>query len=222
MNKLIKEWKPNKEKFIDHYTGIICASRRSGKSIFVKFLVCVKNGLLDNSDIVLVFTSGVNRNTYAKFIPNEHIITGYKPDVINRIMDIQDINKQKNKDICNISIILDDVIEYRTRYDKALERVFFQGRHYNISLLYVTQSLSTVPPAFLRNTDYFIYFKFFLKSDRKKISELLGMYGEEELVKKIIQLHEKYKLFIFDMVDDSDHVLDRLRWFKVPKKFVDA
>ena len=224
---MLKTWKP---KLIKGFTMIICASRRSGKTIFTKFLTLYKGGLLDSSDIILVMTSGVNKNAY-NFISPDNIITGYQPEVINDILDQQDETKKeielatyydnkKKPELPTITIILDDCIEFRTRYDRTLERLFFQGRHYNINLLFITQSLSCISPSFLRNCDYFVYFKFYLKNDRKKVTELLGLYSDEETIKKILDLKVQYQLYIFDLLSDETELTDKLYKFIVPLKFV--
>jgi len=207
-------------KLIPNFTMCVIASRRSGKSVFCKYLLARKGGLLDTQDKIILFTTGVNKD-YNTLIKKENIITKYNSNIIKKIMKYQENRKQNKKKMPKITIILDDVITSKTRYDATLEKIFFTGRHFNISLILVSQSFSCISPSFLRNSDYVCFFRFFIKQDREKIISIMGMYCNQRDCEAILSKSEKHKIFILDMTSDSIDIKEKINCFKVPKKFID-
>ena len=185
----------------------------------------MKGGFIDKSDKVLVMTTGCNAENW-DFIPEKDVIIGYDAEMLENIFEFQSKIKESGKKMPKITIILDDLMVANTRsvgcsqYCPTLWRIFSTGRHFNISLVLISQSISLIGLNFLRNCDYFCWFKFHLKNDRKKLVELLGMYGNEKEIEVMIEKPERYFIFIFELSSQGYKLEEKLFKFKVPKKFL--
>ena len=221
----IQTWsKNNIDNIKEGSTWIICSARRSGKTVFSKFLVCVENGLYDKSDKIIVMTNPVNIYNW-DFLPAKNIISGYQPRMIEKILKHQNKQKEEGKKLKRITLILDDLMVQTTKaegcsqYCPTLWKIFSTGRHYNITLILISQSISLIGLNYLRNTDYFCFFNFFIKSDKKKMIQILGNYADEQEIKTLIK-PERYHIFILEL-SNSEYELDKkLFKFKVPEQFL--
>jgi len=219
----LKYWKP---KIIDGSTWVLCSSRRSGKSTFAMFLCAFKGGFMDLSHKVIVMTTGCNSNSW-NLIPESDIYIDYQPELLNDILDFQANLMQQGKEAPVITIILDDLLVATSRgrnlcsqYDLTLWRIFSTGRHYNIHLVLISQSISLIGLNFLRNCDYFCWFDFKLKNDKKKLVQILGAYGDENEIYSLIDKPERYHIFILELTSAGYELEEKLQTFKVPSEFL--
>ena len=220
----LQTWKPN---IIDGSTWIIVSARRSGKTVFTKFLCSFDGGFIDKSDKVIVMTTGCNVDSWSGLIDEKDIFIDYQPEVLEKILEFQSNLKLDDKKMPVVTIILDDLMVATTKsttgcsqYDPTLWRIFSVGRHYNICLVLISQSISLIGLNFLRNCDYFCFFRFCLKNDRKKLIELIGQYASEDEAQRLIEKPERYHIFILELTSEGYDLKDKLHTFKVPEKFL--
>ncbi len=219
----VKRWKP---KINNGETWILVSSRKSGKTIFTKFLCSFKGGFIDKSDKVIVMTTGVNSESW-NLIYEKNIFIDYQPEILEKILEFQSKLKQEGKKLPIITIILDDLMVASTKsssgcsqYDPTLWKIFSTGRHYNINLVLISQSIAILGLNYLRNCDKFCWFRFCLKNDRKKLIQLVGQYADEKTAEKLIEKPERYHIFILELTSEGYNLEDKLHTFKVPEKFL--
>jgi hypothetical protein len=98
-------------------------------------------------------------------IPDDHKHSEYKDDVINNIMHF---SKQTES---GVMIILDDMITsssaINSKQDSTLKRLFFQGRHYKVSIVLVSQQMKAVPLCMRINCTHLICFNLRNKKEEK-------------------------------------------------------
>ena len=145
------DWLPN------DIFAIIAGSTGSGKTnLMLNFLI---NGFLHYNNVIIYTTTEYQdayrylkqfyediKKTYK--VPH-NIITFYKPD--DKIIDPSDLDKSKTH-----VIIFDDVM---TEDQKVITDYFCRGRHSNVNVFYLCQSLHKLKKHCIRqNTNIFILF----------------------------------------------------------------
>ena len=149
-----------------HFT-IICARRRSGKSILVKDLIDkqFQSHKLDNSFLFTGTDSGFeNIDKKYRYGPNDinkldEIIENYK--IMNEFNKISD---QHNKFKIKTLVVLDDLaMQYKTKeFAEKLCNLSVLGRHHayhplSLSFIIITQKINLIPVTCRTNCDYIMF-----------------------------------------------------------------
>ena len=179
--------------------------KKSGKSCAFKAMCIRKGGLLDKHDFVFIFCPLVNRDFYATFIESKFIIQGLDKELLDKITSRQaEIrNTFGSSRMPKILCCFDDIFSSRkARLDVFAEELLSVSRHYNISVVFLSQSAAYLKPL-LRNTQIisFIPSGVFLHSDRKLLidSILLNFKLSEEQLHSIFEKTPKYTVILCDM-----------------------
>ena len=136
------------------FTMSILGACNSGKSHFIKYLI---KRYKKKIDVVVVFTTtGFNGNY--KYL-SEYGIKNYLIDPLNLAKDLLKImNKQKKYLLQglkpNVVLVFDDVMGSINPYDKKLQMIISSFRHYETSLVYVSQYASCIP-TYIRELSYY-------------------------------------------------------------------
>jgi len=116
----------------------------------------------------------------------------YDPAVISEIMQTQaDIIKRHGKTRCpKVVLILDDCLEFLKQHS-LIEKLFFKGRHINISPIVLVQKLKGVSTILRVNARYAIFFR---AGNSNEIEHFLEAYtGKRERSKIESELFEWFK-----------------------------
>jgi len=134
--------------------NVIIAKRGSGKSFLMRDICFLRRHI--PRGIVVSGTEFVNAY-YQKFIPLSYIYRSFDGAKIEAILDAQAklIKKMGGmKPENELFIILDDVLgDPETFKSNAVKRLFFDGRHYNVTLFILIQDSIALKPAFRTNID---------------------------------------------------------------------
>jgi hypothetical protein len=88
--------------------------------------------------------------------------------------------------------------------DSSLSRIYTEGRHNNITLIFLIQSLSFFDGSFIGNTDYFTCFNFKKFSEIEYLFKKLSTIDRKSFNKMLEYVFdEKYNILTFDMNDFS-------------------
>lgn len=173
----LRTWEPNSFFKDDRgrpkpFTAIFTASRNSGKSNMLKYLFLKRGGgkISNYFKSVVVFSETLANGFYKKFIGGKLFFNGYNPEVLRSLINIAKTYQNKGKRY-PILVILDDCITLKDKYDKAITDVFTNGRHYYMSIFYITQKLSFVSTTWLNNCTLFIILRSTSRGEKKYISE---------------------------------------------------
>ena len=153
MDISIPEWNPcfdiNK-----NFSMALVASRRSGKTTMLKFLV--NNYLESQFDEIILLCNTAGNEIYDNFTKTKKCIKilEFDEDVLKALIMMQQENSSKK-----ILIILDDMVGNNVRYSNAVLRLFCTARNLNISIIYSVQSATLLLPDCKENLDYLIILK---------------------------------------------------------------
>lgn len=175
-----------------NFSLLISGSSGSGKTQVLKKILdsCEKK-----YDYIVVLCPSLEfSGDYKNYETNDKytMFNEYDQDVITEIMETQsDIIRRHGKDRCpKVMIILDDCLEFVKKHSLT-EKLFFKGRHINISPIVLVQKLRGVSTILRVNTRYAIFFR---AGNSSEIEAFLETYtGKRE--RKIIdeQLREWFK-----------------------------
>ena len=160
-------------------TIIINAKRGSGKSTMVRELMNYFNSSLHYPVCVLCSYSEKVDPYYSFFLPPSYIYEDCErmiSKVLKRQIEMKNLNNQRikegNKQIDDrILVVMDDCISDSKlwRKSKDLAEIFYNGRHYNITLVIVSQDIVAIPPAFRSNIDIVMLFNTSIQEEIKKL-----------------------------------------------------
>jgi len=147
-----------------NFSMLIAGSSGSGKTMLLRKILkeCQKN-----YDYIVVLCPSLEfSGDYKDFEPHDGknkkftLFHDYDPNVVKEIMQTQgDIIKRYGKKSCpSVILILDDCLEF-LRQHSLIEKVFFKGRHINISPIVLVQKLRGVSTILRVNTKYAIFFR---------------------------------------------------------------
>lgn len=160
-------------------TIIINAKRGSGKSTMVRELMNHFNNSLKYPVCVLCSYSEKVDPYYSFFMPPSYIYEDCErmiTKVLKRQIKMKNINNQRSKEGKNklddrILVVMDDCISDSKiwRKSKDLAEIFYNGRHYNITLIIVSQDIVAIPPSFRSNIDIVMLFNTSIQEELKKL-----------------------------------------------------
>lgn len=193
-------WKPKfaiDKNGMMNFSMILIASRKSGKTELIKHFY--SKYWSDKYDFVVVFTTLANQPVYEKLINGDYMIFTEDKDVdkINIIMETNARRKKKNKKPLNVLAIFDDTNSRKQKWDKDILNIYTKGRHYNVSIVYATQSPTLVDNIWKENTDIMCIFKQMIRKNKEYIMDniLTGIYDTSKMTKS---KEKKYYETMFD------------------------
>ena len=194
LNKSFKEW----PQIFDgtSFSMLICGSSGSGKTQLIKTII---NNCKKEYDYFIIIAASMNfsgdykefeaDNDEKKFI----FFDEYNPEILRELMDTQaDIIVRYGKPRTpKVVVIMDDIMEY-IKQRSLIEKLFFKGRHLNISPIVLVQKLRGGVSTTLRvNTRYAVFFR---AGNSSEIDAFLQIYtGKRERAHIEQILHEWFK-----------------------------
>ncbi|MHA1522136.1 MAG: ATPase/DNA packaging protein [Promethearchaeota archaeon] len=172
LNKIrLEQWDPVGD-FDDGKPFAMCvsATRNSGKSYLIRHLykdVWMRKRMFDTT---IVFSQTLANDFYADFVNSKLMYESYQPEVLKKTF--AEARKMiKYGKVWNVLIILDDCISAKDKYDKQLTSIFTQGRHINISIVYITQKLSYTSTTWINNCNYILILRNVSRGEKRYIAE---------------------------------------------------
>lgn len=133
---------------------IVTGKTNTGKSFYVEhgILRFMKHSL----DRLYIICPTSTEADFTHLTKKKRIFTEYDPMIIQIIIDKQKRRHAKKKDPRSTMIWLDDLAGMINRNDYAIKTLFTQGRHYDISVIFVTQKFNLTDSSWRVNADYII------------------------------------------------------------------
>lgn len=166
------------------FTICVYGKRRTGKTHFLKCLLWQMRPYFKK---VVVFTKTKFNGELVKIFPDSKVINHFTPKLLMSIMDAQreDVKAAKKRSKATgepesnerLLIVCDDVLsggEGGTkvyRYNDAVDKAFFEGRHYKVSFICTSQDSKGLPPNLKQNTDLSVFFQMQARRDRETIGD---------------------------------------------------
>jgi len=224
-----KKWNP--DMLPEHFTAIFTSRRRSGKTTMLNKIIYPLRKRFDEIYLFSLTADLMNKKEFS-YVPEDNKILGVDEEKLQEILDKQKEILQRNNNIedkryhtkNNILIIMDDIIDKKTRSSKVLGRIFSDGRHSHLSLVLLTQNfvgMHGVPKLQRDNSDYIGTFYQHNAEDRKSMSiQYASVINEKEGAAYLKQItNNAYTTAIIDVNNTTARSYQEyIRWYKVDMK----
>ena len=163
MKKILPQinWKPDfpiDSKKRLNFSMMLIAKRRSGKTELIKYFY--EKYWHDKYDLVLVYTTDANAEYYKQWIKGKRqFITNNDLDKIKTAIKFNSNLRKKNRMPVNTLVIFDDTVSRKQKFDEDILNLYTKGRHYNLSIVYSSQTPTLVDNIWKENSDFIFIFK---------------------------------------------------------------
>jgi hypothetical protein len=186
-----QQWRPPIRPVHDvvgsDYIVVINGRRGTGKSFMIRSIVF---RMREKIKAWFVFTSTKFNQFYQSElgICEKRIFDGVRIGVLHRLLDIQQKKTESvksgemTKEEASIGIILDDIGDEvsKMRYSKAMDEIFFNGRHLNVFMIVAEQYFKFIGPGARKNTDVPVIFNPQSAAEKDAIREnYFGFYDKK-------------------------------------------
>jgi Poxvirus A32 protein len=196
----LQKYRPPPSHFDMNLFFLILGKRRTGKTHFLNDFVF---NFMQHFKNFLVLTDTKFNGFWEQRIPTQFVKDGYNKEYIRTLFEIQIVKKIKmrkqypemsDKEINShpdfqVVLILDDVIsdKYKIRADEMLSLLGVQGRHYGITVFFISQYFYSVPTDVRGNIDVVIILNQTQKRQIEGIIETyLGYLNKHSAMKMIL------------------------------------
>lgn len=187
-------------------TIIISAKRCQGRKTLITDILCSLKNVP-----VIVMTS--DPSYFQKHINNDCLYSGFREDVLERILDRQKQMATKR----SICLVLDNLVSDRKMLScNTMKDILVNGCRYSITLIMTVQDPSTINQAFRVNVDYFFTFGIKNLLNHPRLHErMFSIFKKESYFKEILDsVTEDYGLLVADCTSQSDKIQDHVFWYK--------
>lgn len=161
-SKVMKNW--------GAFTCVIAGSSKSGKSSLLKDLMIGDCKLRARFDIVVIFSRTLINGFYQEFMGTKLMFKEFRPDVLEKLKLVAETCKSQGKKFKWL-IIFDDIADARSKYQEDVTDIFFSGRHYGASIIFLTQKCSLMNTGWIANTMVFVSLFAGSRNEKNYLSE---------------------------------------------------
>ena len=189
------------------FSMIVVSKRNSGKSYLVKHLL--KLFMVDNKlfNYIVLFSSTAHLSKDFDCLPKKSVQEDFSSAKVNKILDFQKQYKEsKNPKQC--LIILDDTIGAKLdpSFKTNLDLLFSRGRHFNISIIFISQYIKNYISTTIRNNIDYLLFSINNYNVIKIIYDLVVYSGNiKEFIKFVGDKTKNYTFLIYNNLNYSEN-----------------
>lgn len=202
-------------KIHPHSKIVICGKPGTGKSTLVMDLIQTHKHIFP---VAKIFNGNEETNHfYTKYFPSLFITPEYREEEIENFAKRQQLAKN-NPDInSNSMLIIDDCSDDPKFFKRPLfQKLFKNGRHWNMMLILCLQYCMDISPVIRTNTDYVFIFREPNETVRKNIyanyASIVGNY--QDFCDIMDQLTEDYTALVIDNRMQTNKVTDCIYYYK--------
>ena len=161
-----------------------------------------------------VFTHSKFNRFFQQFFPNNFIVANFDQDLLEFILELQKHRKNKRGLNSHIVVVLDDMFsDVHIRFTGIFRKLAMEGRHYNITTILTTQTMTTMATQVRENNHYTVLFRTRHVPTIKNISEELATdFATKEDLQGFLELNTKKHQCI--VVDQRPTKEPEERYFK--------
>jgi len=226
-SKSLKFWNP--KTLPKNFIIYILAPKRAGKSSLI--LDIVLNDLENRFDFVVVLCGNPHSaKTYKKHLPAKYVHERYDNKILTEFYRETDILIKTDRKVPKTLWILDDCLrmrktreQSRTGDDPMLHRAFTEHRHYNMSLILVSQNMACNTASWVRGSDALITAPASLHNGNDFLSICKDYTGDAlnwQSTMVLLETFKKYEFLVVRYHPASRKKDEMLRYYKVNKTFV--
>ena len=189
------------------FSMVVVSKRNSGKSYLTKHLLnmfMIENKLFD---YIVLFSSTAHLTKDFECLPKKAIQDDFSTTKINKILEHQKKSKDSNNPK-QCLIILDDTIGQKLdiSFKTNLDLLFSRGRHYNISIIFISQYIKNYISTTIRNNIDYLLFSVNNYNVIKIIYDLVVYNGNiKEFIKFVNEKTKNYTFLIYNNLNYSDN-----------------
>lgn len=196
----------------------VYSSRRSGKSVAVKSLV---HKMQKKFTDIYLFSKTAKLQELYDYIPERNQFVGIDREKINKIRDDQMQQKLNGGFKKRPLLVFDDVISENLRYVQEFVDVAICLRHWGISAIAISQTITGFPPAVRNNAD--IACSFFLDNQRERelfVESYLSRIDKKEGMKVFSRITEEpYSMIVIPrFMPAVRQYKDYVKWYRADMK----
>ena len=196
------------------WLSLFVGAKHSGKTQCIRY-ICRAYAHVFAS--IIVFCPTALTGAY-DFLPKKAVFEDYDPEVMRGIMARQEEYSRSGKKV-HVLCIFDDAlssetIEWEKRKQSELSRLWSANRHWNLSVIVVTQSLKRVPRLLRDNVDYACIFRV-MREAYAGLYEVFGHTDRATFFRFIEENTLDYRVVLYkaNVSDPADH----FKVFKLPE-----
>ena len=186
------------------YTIIAYGPRRSGKSIFIEHVMMHMRHYFSD---VIVCTLTKDSGEYFQHIPYANVLVGFDGDLIAKVLEYQAAKKRaqtRGEDTgnYNLLIVVDDCMAQGLRYETVLNRLFYNGRHSNVTVIVAVQDVRGIAPSATINADVVATFSLPDRRGRETMREKFADYLTRDEFNRLMDhplVNQKFQIILFDV-----------------------
>lgn len=216
---------------------ILEKKRMSGHSPIVVFIGkrgTGKSTLIDDNMFhirnipIIIIMSGTEEGNgfYSKRVHKLFIYTKFEPAILEKILinqkrKVEELRQQgedvKNHPEIGIGIIMDDLqADSKMMKNPHLREIFFNGRHFHITLFLSFQYMMGMPPEFRTNVDYIFACKETRNDNIDRLYKyFFSIFEKQKDFKKVLEeCTNDYGCLVIDNTSRSSKIEDQVFWYK--------
>ncbi|KAF6250476.1 hypothetical protein COO60DRAFT_1646865 [Scenedesmus sp. NREL 46B-D3] len=201
-----------------HAVCVMIARRRSGKSTLMTDLMYFQR---DVPVAVVCSASEESNHAFRQYVPDSFIYGTFDEAIINRIIARQQkvmaaIEAGQSRADPRMLLIADDIgYDTKALRSKAVNQLFLNGRHHQISLWASLQDARMLTPCQRANTDYIFFFKEFVNKERIFKTFFQGLLPNFATFTQIFDaVTEDFGVLVLDQTTRSNKLTDMLFHYK--------
>lgn len=172
---------------------------------------------------VLLFAKDLEEPIYKYLVDTIHEVekeTGLEVlKSSNDIDDLPDVNKLSKKD--NTLVIIDDMVNEKSRQLAKVTSYYTKGRHFNASTIFLTQTYFGTPGDIRKNSGYFVFTKLSTNRDFRRIGRDFESTQDEDIMDKMFQIAVRDKggfphFLLIDVASNDPALLFRADFKPIP------
>ncbi len=199
-------------------TVLFVGSKRAGKTTMIleimRYLRRIPQG-------IIVTGSLSSAEQFKQHFPDSFIFTEINDQLIHILETIiaeQEEKRKTKKDFHGFFILFDDCgYDSKLSKQEVLRKMFMNGRHYKLQVLYSIQDTKSVPPGIRKNSDFIFIHRENGVMERKKLHQEFGsVVPDMKTFNKIMDAFTAdYKCIVVDRtIVKSNNISDNIFWYK--------
>jgi hypothetical protein len=181
------------------YLLIINGKQGSGKSHLITYIMR-ENYLSSNKfDYEIVFSNTSWEDGSWEYLPENFVYEEFNESALTNIMKLQKENHKKGIKT-SAFVIFDDCLDDTNQFASAsIKKLSTQLRHYNITMIILTQYPHLVPPRLRANSIYSVFFD--IGSGVRELEALYNAYGQR------FKNYAEFKEFYYNNIKDHKFIM---------------
>jgi hypothetical protein len=149
------------------------------------FLKSPKGGkLMEKFNMIVIFSKTIENGQY-NYLNSKLVFDNYNPGVLDTMKKLFFDQKKKGK-LFRSLVIFDDCVS-GMKYQESIDNHFYNSRHYNMSIIFLTQKASAASQNWKNNTSLFIIMRSMSHKEKKYLAEDVIADGIDDQLRDIKQ-----------------------------------